>query len=540
MKLHITVSDLPERQWPLDRSFSDTLSTEKALFEEVRALRADGYWSARVLSTAWRGSTLEAQLERGQPIQWASVDWSDERFELLPTDPKLQRWSGKRWSGTDWIRWESRVLDLAENNGYPFARIDWQELAVSADSVSGVLAFEPGPYIRYDSVNVRGYDELTESMTANLLGLKAGAPYSEKTLSDLGQTVADIEYLSMPRSPQVLFNREKTVVFAYLEKEKANQFDGILGFNANDQGVTVTGNVYLRLLNAFNRGEEVIVDWSSPGNTTQKLDLKASYPYLFGWNWALEGGLNLLKQDSSFLNSSSNLGIRYFISPRSSVNFSFSSKSSSLLGDEAVAGVVDYSSSFYSVGLRLRTTDRRVAPKNGVRVDAQFGLGERRADDSRTTQLRTTVDAGSYWNFSSLLVLHNRIQFGRFDGQLQNAGLGPSYYNELFRFGGIQNLRGFDEQSLFIAQYLIGTVELRLLTGRDGFIFAFSDFGFLDPGQLFEINLPEGGSTWSFGAGAAFQTPAGLLNLTYALGRRSGSDFQLDQAKVHIGLINQF
>ena len=377
-------------------------------------------------------------------------------------------------------------------------------------------------------------------MTANLLGLRIGAPYSEKVLRDLGRTVADIEFLSMPRSPQVLFNREKTVIFTYIEKEKANQFDGILGFNTNEGEVTLTGNVYLRLLNTFNRGEEIILDWSSPGNTTQKLDLQASYPFLFGWSWAIEGGLDLLKQDSTFLNLQTNLGIRYFFNPRSSVSFSLENRSSSRLQSNADNSVTDYHSTFYNLGGRWRTTDRRVAPKNGQELQLQAGLGERNTIDSRNAQLRATLDFRNYWNFAPLLVLCNRVQYGRFDGNFQVSGLGPGYYNELFRFGGIKNLRGFDEQSLFIAEYLIGTVELRLLAGADGYFFAFTDFGSLDPGSTFDVTIMVGQTAWSLGAGAAFQTPAGFLNLTYALGRQSGNTFQFDQAKVHIGLVNQF
>ena len=540
LDLNIEVHDIPERDWPFDRSFADSLSTEQALYGYLRALRADGHWVARLDSAAWNESTLQAFITRGSLVYWAEIHWSDESFALLPRDPKLQRWKGRTLQANDWSKWQQRVLTSAENNGYPFARLQWDTLSPRNDSLRGSLTLNPGPYIRFDSVNVRGYDEITEAMVANLLDLKVGSPYSEKTLRDLQKVARDIEYLNMPRSPQVLFNRDKTVVFTYLEKQKANQFDGILGFNTNDGVVTLTGNVYLRLLNAFDRGEELVIDWSSPGNTTQKLDLRLSYPYLFGWSWAIEGVLNLLKQDSSFLNLQSDLGLRYFLNTKASMSFTYQTKSSSTLGDEAIFGVTDYTSRFYNIGLRWRTTDRRIAPRNGQELEVKFGLGERNANDSSQTQYNAEIDFKNYWQFTDLLVLVNRFQYGRFDGDIRSGGLGSSYYNELFRFGGIQNLRGFDEQSLFVSEYLIGTFELRLLTGSDGYFLAFTDFGFTQSGNLIEVTIPTTGSVWSFGAGAAFKTPAGLLNLTYALGRREGGTFQFDRAKVHIGLVNQF
>lgn len=536
-ELSIEISDAPERQWPKKEAFSDSLSVQKKVSDYLRALRADGHWGALINSADWTKNQLRLTVAKGPVIRWADITWDTTQNWILTKDPKLHRWSGQKLKGSQWLKWQQTLLETAENNGYPFARLEWKELEFQSDSLSGSLSFIPGPLILIDSINIRGYDQITEQMVANALGIKVGMPYSEKALRNIPAEIRDIEYLSMPRRPQVLFNKEKTVVFIYVEKEKANQFDGILGFNATEEKLTLTGNVYLRLLNTFNRGEELVLDWSSPGNTTQKLNIKGAYPFLFGWPWAIEGMLDLVKQDSSFLNLESQIGLRYFLSTRSSVSFSVLNKSSSRLAEETTEAVQDFNSVFYQGGFEWRTTDRRISPRQGQRFSLMSSIGERTRENSKATQIRGTLDFRNYWHFSRQWVLVNRIQAGVLSQDVLNNAPQQQFINELFRFGGILTLRGFDEQSLLLSNYQIGTAEIRLLSGQQSYFLAFVDFGRIQ--SLATQNAFEN-SVLGLGVGGAFSTPAGLLNLTYALGQRDNAGFQFNQAKVHIGLINSF
>ena len=131
----------------------------------------------------------------------------------------------------------------------------------------------------------------------------------------------------------------------------------------------------------------------------------------------------------------------------------------------------------------------------------------------------------------------NRIQAGVLSQDVLNNAPQQQFINELFRFGGILTLRGFDEQSLLLSNYQIGTAEIRLLSGQQSYFLTFADFGRIQ--SLATQNAFEN-SVLGLGVGGAFSTPAGLLNLTYALGQRDNAGFQFNQAKVHIGLINSF
>ena len=54
---------------------------------------------------------------------------------------------------------------------------------------------------------------------------------------------------------------------------------------------------------------------------------------------------------------------------------------------------------------------------------------------------------------------------------------GKIFRNELFQIGGYKLLRGFDEESQYLSQFAIGTVEYRYLVGQNSFFYAFVDGG---------------------------------------------------------------
>ena len=110
------------------------------------------------------------------------------------------------------------------------------------------------------------------------------------------------------------------------------------------------------------------------------------------------------------------------------------------------------------------------------------------------------------------------------------------FRNELFQIGGNRLLRGFDEESQFVSQYGVGTAEFRLLTGLNSNLFAFVDGGW----GRYPLETVETHTYISTGAGLSFQPKAGIINVTWAVGKRDDTDFNFRQSKIHIGFVSFF
>ncbi len=120
------------------------------------------------------------------------------------------------------------------------------------------------------------------------------------------------------------------------------------------------------------------------------------------------------------------------------------------------------------------------------------------------------------------------------NGYLINHSL---FDNELFRFGGLRSLRGFDEESLRASYFTTLLVELRYLFERNSFFAVFFNGAYYEKRtqKSFVHDTPYG-----FGAGAAFDTKIGMFSIYYALGSEFSQAISFKQGKIHFGFTNTF
>jgi hemolysin activation/secretion protein len=103
--------------------------------------------------------------------------------------------------------------------------------------------------------------------------------------------------------------------------------------------------------------------------------------------------------------------------------------------------------------------------------------------------------------------------------------------------GGYKLLRGFDEASILASQYAVGTLEYRYLTGLNSFLFTFVDVGWA-MNNVADYNLNSG--YLGVGVGMAFETKAGIFNMSLAEGRTSELPFDFHETKIHLGYVSFF
>ena len=148
-----------------------------------------------------------------------------------------------------------------------------------------------------------------------------------------------------------------------------------------------------------------------------------------------------------------------------------------------------------------------------------------------TYQFRIRFNAAHYFPVAKKSTLKTEIDGGIFQSQ-------DIFRNELFQIGGSKLLRGFDEESIYASQYAIFTAEYRYLTGINSYLFGFTDVG-VTKTHFQTINFTN--NYLSAGVGLSFETPFGILNLSYAIGKRNDVKFDLRGAsKIHFGYINYF
>lgn len=446
-----------------------------------------------------------------------------------------------------------RILRYCENHGYPFAMVQLDGVSLLPDrSIMASLDLKLNQRVVIDTILVKGNTKLHWRYIRNYFNIKEGDIYNELRIRRIGSKLKDLPFVDIIKQHEVVFIEDKAKIILYLDKKRASQFDGIIGVAPNEQTtgkLLITGDIKLKLLSAFNRGELIDLNWKKLESSSQDLKFNFNYPFLFSTPFGVDYKLHLFKKDSSFLNLDNNIGIQVLFNGYNHLKAFFESKRSSLLNTEGLEfatvlpDYADVSSNLYGLGAVVNRLDYRYNPRKGFFFDVSGAIGSKKIRKNAnvnqvlydsiplsSTLYRLELDGGLFIPLfkSTALLLGNRSGF------LENKNL---FDNELFRIGGLKTLRGFDEESIYASIYSVFTLEFRYLFDVNSFFQIFLD------GAYYERSGTSGyihDTPFGFGAGVNFETPAGIFALSYALGSREGQPLQLKSAKIHFGITAKF
>ena len=183
-----------------------------------------------------------------------------------------------------------------------------------------------------------------------------------------------------------------------------------------------------------------------------------------------------------------------------------------------------------------KTLDNLVNPSKGRYINAKIYIGQRglRADSLNGTSTKNTTYSGHflYREFIPLFPRHVVLLSAIFDFYSSPV----IYQNELYRFGGLNTLRGFNEEELFASTKGQLTLEYRFLLDRNSNVFLFYDQGIYEnSATVYYSDYPLG-----FGGGISFSSKIGIFSITYALGKEFSNPIDFRSSKIHFGYTAYF
>lgn len=449
-----------------------------------------------------------------------------------------------------------RTVNHYENNGYPFASVRLDSVKVNnKQQISAALNIEKGQYYQFDSLEINGDVGVSEQYILHSLGLKIGKPYPEYKIKQIASNLREIPFLEEERSHQVQFFETSVKLILYLKKKKASRFDGIIGLMTDevDGSISVTGDVDLQLVNAFNRGEKMSLKWQKLQESSQELAIDFGIPYLFNSPFGFDFNFELYKEDTTFLDLSSRFGINYIINAEENVHLFIENRRSSLLSKDQFINnsnqfppLADLRINQFGISYQIQKLNYRYNPQSGFLIQPTFAVGQKKlqkiaALEEKNPNIYKGIEKNSN-QYDGELLMKYFIPLGKRSTILigNNSATTYSdvlYTNELLRLGGLKTLRGFDESSIRTSSYAIFTLEYRFLLDRNSYLSVFSDGGYYEKNdiQSYVQDTPIG-----FGAGINFETAAGIFSFNYAVGKQFDNPIELRAAKIHFGYTSIF
>lgn len=520
----------------------------------------------------------EARLYLGPLVRWLRIRSAnpEERRLLVAAGFREGRFASETLRHDELLKAEERVLQYAENNGYPLARV-WLDSIVMEENggINAVLRLDRGRFFVLNDLKTVGDVKLPAAYLANYLGVKPGSPYNREQVLHLREQLRSLVFVESTGNPTVTFSSGKpgqeglATVNLFLKKKKASRFDFVIGLlprsDNNDGRLLLTGSLSAAFQNALNYGERLSVEFERLKPETQRLDVQAGVPYLFGSPFGAEGRLQIFRRDSTWVDALGDLGVSYLFAGGDYVKLLWENRSSALqkvdtqnvIDTRRLPPNLDYRQNGYGLEVGFNRLDYRFNPRRGWSLQIRSLAGFNTV--KRNNQIENLNDPDDpAFDFASLYdtVAERRTRY-RLEGRaelylplfqrttfklgVRGGGIfseKPVYNNEQYRLGGNKLLRGFDEESLFATRYVVSTAELRLLLGLNSYLAAFADYGYIE-------NLTNAARVFlrplGLGAGLTFETQAGIFGISLAAGKRDRSEpVDLRALKFHIGYVSLF
>ncbi len=432
-------------------------------------------------------------------------------------------------NGTDYPSWQFQQKEkLIENSdkGYPFSRIEVNQISFDGGDIQIQSRLENGPFLLIDTLIQKGEISLSRGYLKHHFKLRPGDIYSDQKLKDLPRKMAGLNFVEFSRSSAVLFTPDGAAIYLYPKKKKANKLDLLLGLNTVDGQLLLSGKADIQLVNTFKKGEKIGLKLEAPPDGAQQLQLELKLPYLWGSKFWFENKFELYRRDSSFLNTSWISKLKYAKDARSFAGVVYRNEASRT-GFASNEQFSNYSKQLWGIELSTDFTDALFSPSTGGNYSIEATAGKRIDPISTEDQYRFELKATHFLRLYPRHILRLQAEAASFLGERFSL-------NELFRVGGIDQLRGFAEQSIFTQQYATASVEYRFRLESTSYFKLFFDSGFVQ-NQTNGMDLFSG-----LGTGISLLLENAYVNLDIAVPKNGSQPFDFRSTIIHVGYAGRF
>jgi len=561
--LRIQCNDTAFGKLQLTTKFTNKLQCKNYVNQLPSFLQSKGYLAASVDSFYQDSANTTIQLFLGDKYVWQSLSILPQQQPLLEQlGFKKEAFTAKPINPQSIVQLQEKLLDYFDNSGYPFAKIGFDSVQIANGKVQAQLAVSKGVWYKFDSLHVLGNAKISNQFLYHYLSLQPGDAFSKEKLNAINKHLLELPYLQQSNDWNLNMLATSYSVNLYLQPKRSNQINVLIGFLPANQQVggqlLLTGEANLNLKNAFATGETILFNWQQLQSASPRLNLGFQRPYIFNSKFGVDFSFELYKKDSAYLNLTAKLGIQYVLSAKQSGKIALETFKTNLLTvdtatviiTQKLPDIIDVSSTNIALEYELNNTNYRFNPRSGNELKISMGAGNKtiKANNTitqlksssfnysslydtiqkNTYQLKVKTSLAHYFTTGKQSVVKTAISVGWYES--------PNYFrNELFQLGGYKLLRGFDEESILANCYAVGALEYRYLVGINSYFNGFVDFGTVSNKVANSSNSYIGA-----GLGLAFETKQGIINISFASGKRNDLPFNFRESKIHLGFVSIF
>ena len=508
-----------------NKKHKDSAALYNEIYKVQKKLKKNGYFLITIDSVLHEDKKYIAYLHLNQKIDSVNLKYKNAPALII------QKYNFKNNILQIPINLLEEILNeissSQELKGNAFSKINLYNFEIKNKTLFADINFTPSKKRKIDKVIFKGYENFPQSFIKNHLNINTNSVFNKKKLQEISQLSQALDFASEIKPPETLFTQDSTFVYIYLKKIKGNSFNGLINFTSQENGkFKFNGHLDLKFKNILNKGENLNLLWNSFGDERQEFSIAAKTPYVFNSKISTEVAFSIYKQDSTFLNTTLNSNLNYKIKNNANLYASFSSENSENILNDLTNNISTYKNYFLGFGYEYKVAKNDVFKNNLYYLNINPSFGERRTTNGAFKQIKITT------TFSYLFTLKRKqsIYLKNKIGVLNSANY---LNNELFRIGGNNSMRGFNEQSIFVKNYLLQNIEYRYLTSKNSYLYTITDLALISTPSSKE-------RLYSFGLGYLFNTNNSQINISSAIGTNSKNPINTKDIQLFVNWTNFF
>lgn len=522
-----------ERRMP-DSVFINASAAKKYIIQLQNKAQEKGFLLCSFDSISQIGDSIwKILVFSGPKFEFISLDIDSTERYFLKSKGVFQ--SKIKFKPKAYKNYLTLIRDAYLNNGYPFVNIELEHSSLSINNnLTGRLKINRGELYNWGDLIVKGDSTISVALIQNISGIKSKKMYNESLINQLDKEFSSYSYLDQFKKPEFLYTKKGVDVYFYLKSKPNSSVNGAIGIQQNPvtQKASLTGQIQLKLQNGLKKGELIDLNWRSIQPGTQNLTFIGNLPFLFKSKFGIDGKFILYKRDSTFLEIKSTLGISYQLKNNFYIKGIYSFYSSDILTASLNTQLKSTKNNLYGISITRKILDYIPNPSKGFLFTIDVAVGNRKTSPNSVNN--SSAKGGFLYERYDKITKRQVLKVGLYGEWMFND---KTYANERIRFGGLNSLRGFNEEELFATSVFSGLIEYRFLLDKNSNLFVFYNQSWYEDNS---VGIYRNDSPLGFGTGFSFGTKLGIFSITYALGKQFQNTVQFNQGKIHIGYVAYF
>ncbi|NEV94780.1 hypothetical protein G3567_11555 [Psychroflexus sp. YR1-1] len=512
-----------------DFKFNTFEEAEASLNVKMDSLKQAGY-PFLISKKNTINKAIYVNLELHERIDSLLITIETEHAHLIPKDLPLKDHQVKL-AYPEANRFLNSIIFSLKKEGSPFGKALLTQIKVrDTHTIEADLKITTGLQRSIDKINIKGYPALSKTYLSRFSNIKTGDVFIESEIQQKTEQLNNIPFIEVKKPTEVLFKKDSTELFVYLEKVSSNSFDGFLGFGSTDENdFQLNGYFNMVLLNNLDFGERLDIRYKNNGTGQQSFEGHITLPFLLKSPLSLEAGLRLFRKDSSFSNTSQLINLNYQLDEHFSLEGGLEFTNSTNLEGElnTTSEITDFKSTFYGLGFKFYNLASRQGFDEDSFLNLKASAGQRKTD-ATSDQYKLTLSGQHQMALNRRNLLYVNLN--------SEVLISEAFFNnELFRFGGVNSIRGFIENSLFANRYAVLQTEYRYVLDSNLFANTVLDLGYFE-NNIQNINE----NLLGYGVGLGLKSKAGLFRLILANSISENQATSLSNSKIHISFTSFF